>query len=167
MIISIIVAVDKNNAIGINNKLPWNLPADLKYFKEKTLGKTVIMGQKTFESIGKPLPGRNNIVMSLDHNFHPLGCITVRSINDALEKGKNNNEVMIAGGLSIYKQFLPLANKIYLTLIDYQFEADTFFPEINMSQWQEISREKHQSDDKNKYDYTFLILERKNKTFLF
>jgi len=162
MKISIIVAISKNNAIGINNKLPWNLPADLKYFREKTLGKSVIMGQRTFESIGKPLPKRDNIIMSLDNNFNPLGCEVACSIDDALKKVKKKEEIMIAGGLSIYKQFLPLADRIYLTFIDYEFKADTFFPEIDFNQWKEISRNNHKADYENKYNYTFLVLEKKD-----
>jgi dihydrofolate reductase len=161
MKVSIIAAIAKNNVIGKDNKLPWNLPADLKHFRELSLGKPVIMGQKTFESIGKPLPNRINIVLSLDNNFAPTGCFVVRSIKGALEKAGDAKEVIIMGGASIYEQFLPLADKMYLTLIDETFEGDAFFPEFDWADWQKIERVENQPDAKNPYKYTFIILESK------
>jgi dihydrofolate reductase len=158
---SIIAAVGRNNVIGKGNKLPWNLPADLKHFKELTLGKPIIMGQRTFESIGKPLPGRTNIVLSLDENFKPPGCVIAHSIDEALRITEGAKEVMIAGGASVYKQFLPLANKMYLTLIDADFEGDAYFPEFNWEDWEVVEKIGNQPDEKNPYKYTFLTLQRK------
>lgn len=161
MTISIIAAVAKNRVIGKDNKLPWNLPADLKHFKDLTLGKPIVMGQKTFESIGKPLPGRTNVVLTLDKSFNPSGCIMAHSIEEALEKAGNCQEVMICGGASVYKQFLPRADKMYLTLIEGDFEGDAYFPEFDWQDWQETERIENQPDKENHYKYTFLILARK------
>lgn len=162
MVISIIVAIANNWAIGRKNALPWHLPNDLKHFHELTMGKPVIMGQKTFESIGKPLPGRTNIIITLDKNYTAPGCIVVHSIEESLAAAKNFKEAMIIGGASIYKQFLPLAHRLYLTLIDAAIEgADAFFPEIDYSAWQEVDRVENKPDKDNQYPYTFLILERK------
>lgn len=153
MLVSIIAAMGKNRVIGKNNALPWNLPEDLEHFKKLTLGKPVIMGQRTFESIGKPLAERKNIILTKDNNFQPLGCIAVRSIGDALTVADDAKEVMIAGGASVYSQFLPLADRMYLTLIKGEFEGDAFFPEFDWSDWREIERENH---DK----YSFITLEK-------
>lgn len=161
MVISIIAAIAKNGVIGKDNRLPWHLPADFKHFKDKTLGKPVIMGQKTFESIGKPLPGRKNIVLSLDKNFSPSGCIVARSVEDALKAAGDVEEVMICGGASVYKQFLPLAHKLYLTLIDEYCDGDAFFPEFNWSDWQEIEKINNQPDQENPCKYTFITLIKK------
>ena len=162
-IISIIVAIGKNNVIGLKNTLPWNLPADMEHFKQLTKGKSIIMGQKTFESIGKPLIDRINIVLTLDKNFTPSGCQIVHSIKEALEMVKNSKEVMICGGVSIYRQFLPLADRIYLTLIQGDFEGDAFFPEFDRSLWKEVERVENKPDRKNPYKYTFLTLEKDEK----
>lgn len=162
MVISIIAAIAKNRVIGKNNKLPWNLPADLKHFKDLTLGKPIIMGQRTFESIGKALPDRTNIILTLDKNFNPSGCIIAHSIEDALKAAGSAKEVMICGGASVYKQFLPLVHKMYLTLIDENFEGDAYFPEFNRGDWREIDRVENQPDQENPYKYTFITLERKN-----
>ncbi len=158
-----ISAMAENRVIGNKNALPWHLPNDFKNFKEKTLGKTIIMGLKTFESIGsKTLPGRKNIVLNNDPNYKiPENCFLARSIDEVLEMTKDEPEVMICGGASVYKQFFPLANRLYLTFIHQSFEGDTYFPEFNMADWKEVSREDHQLDEKNKYAYSFVILERK------
>ncbi len=161
MIISIIVAIGKNRVIGINNSLPWNLPADLKHFRQITLGKPVIMGQKTFESLGRPLPDRINVILTLDENFQAQGCVIARSIQEALDKMKDAKEVMIIGGASIYKQFLPLADRMYLTLIEEDFEGDAYFPEFDWNDWGEIERIENKPDKDNPYQYTFLTLKRK------
>ncbi|MBU2545168.1 type 3 dihydrofolate reductase [Patescibacteria group bacterium] len=160
MIISIIAAVADNMIIGKNNSLPWSLPADLEYFKKNTLGKPVIMGAKTFQSIGKILPDRKNIILSFDKDYKVEGCATVTSIEDALKEVGENEEVMIAGGASIYKQFLPLANKLYLTFIHHDFEGDTYFPEFDINQWKEVKRIDNEADEKNPYSYSFVILEK-------
>jgi dihydrofolate reductase len=161
MIISIIAAVADNMVIGNKNSLPWNLPADMEYFKKATLGKTIIMGAKTFESIGKVLPNRKNIILSYDKSYKAEGCVIVTSIEQALKEVKEDEEVMIAGGASVYKQFLPLANRLYLTFIHHDFEGDAYFPEFDINQWKEIKRIDNQPDEKNLYSYSFVIFERK------
>ncbi len=163
MIISIISAIAENRVIGNKNTLPWHLPADFKYFKEKTINKTIVLGLNTFKSIGeKPLPNRKNIILNDDLNYvTPDGCFVVHSINELLEMVKNENEVMVCGGASVYKQFLPLANRLYLTYIHQSFEGDTFFPEFDINDWKEVSREDHESDEKNLYPYSFVVLDRK------
>lgn len=161
MIISLIAAIDKNRLIGRKgNALPWCLPADLKRFKEVTMGKPVIMGRKTFESIGRPLPGRTNIVITRNRKYEALGCKVVNSAEEALQASGNALEVLIIGGAEIFAQFMPFANRMYLTLIDYEFEGDVYFPMWNLEEWREVSREPHEPDEKNPYKYTFLILER-------
>lgn len=162
MVISIIVAIGNNRVIGIKNALPWKLPADMEHFHRKTRGKPVIMGQKTFESIGKALPGRINIVLTLDKNFQASNCLLAHSIEEALQTAREKGEeVMICGGVSVYKQFLPLADRMYLTLIDGDFEGDAFFPEFDWNDWQEIEKIENQSDKNNPYKYTFITLQRK------
>ncbi len=165
MLISLIVAIDENNGIGYQNKLPWGygLKADLKRFKELTTGHTVIMGRKTFESIGRPLPNRNNILLTRDTGFKAEGV----EIADALEKAISlaqrggETEAFIIGGANIFEQALPLANKIYLTRVHGQFPADTFFPKIESPPWQKTHKEFHPKDAENLYDTTFEINERK------
>lgn len=163
MVISIIVAIGNNWVIGCKNALPWNLPADMGHFRKLTLGKPVIMGQKTFESIGKALAGRTNIVLTLDKDFQATDCLVAHSIEEALRLAENKEEVMIIGGVSIYKQFLPLASRLYLTLIEGDFEGDAFFPEFHYSDWNEIERVKNDPDKDNQYPYAFLTLERKRR----
>ncbi|MCX6723736.1 MAG: type 3 dihydrofolate reductase [Candidatus Staskawiczbacteria bacterium] len=162
--ISMIAAVAKNRVIGNKNTIPWHLPADFKYFKETTLGKTIVMGLNTFNSIGgKPLPGRKHIILTNDPNFvaPPQDCVVAHSIEEVLAMGKEIPELMICGGASVYKQFLPLAQKLYLTYVHASPEGDTYFPEVNLAEWKEVKREDHKSDEKNKHDYSFVILERK------
>jgi len=162
MIISLIAAMDKNRVIGKGGKLPWNLPADMKYFKDKTLGKPVIMGRKTYESVGKPLPNRTNIIVTHNQDYKAEGCIVVHSVDEALKAAENAEEVMIIGGSQIYEEFLPKANKLYLTIIDTEIEGDTYFPEYKIEEWKEASYEEHERDAENQYDYTFLVFERKD-----
>lgn len=161
--ISIIAAVAENNVIGNKNQIPWHLPADFKYFKETTLGKTVVMGLNTFNSIGgKPLPGRKHVILNKDENYvAPENCVVAHSIEGAIEITKNEPEVMICGGASVYKQFLPLAQRLYLTYVHATPEGDTYFPEVNLAEWNEVKREDRKADDKNSYDYSFVVLERK------
>ena len=163
MTLSIISAVAENRIIGNKNTLPWHMPADFKYFKEATLGKVIVMGLNTFKSIGeKPLPDRKNIILNNDVNYAPpKGCFVARSIDELLEMTKNEPEVMICGGASVYKQFLPLAQKLYLTYIHQNFEGDTYFPEFSLSEWKEVKRIDNKADEKNKYDYSFVVLEKK------
>ncbi len=141
--ISIIVAVDKNGLIGKGNSLPWSFSEDLKYFKEKTMGKFVIMGEKTYDSIGKPLPGRKIIVLSKNKDLNIEGVSVASSIEDALSSAEG--EIMIAGGASVYEQFLGLAKRIYLTVIKKEFEGDVYFPKFNKDDWT-ITEEKESSD---------------------
>lgn len=161
MIISIIVAMADNMVIGNKNSLPWNLPADMEYFRKTTLGKPIIMGAKTFESIGKALPNRKNIILSYDKNYKAEGCIIVTSIEQALKEVEGDEEVMVAGGASVYKQFLSLADRLYLTFIHHDFKGDAYFPKFDINQWKEVKRIDNQPDEKNIYSYSFVVLERK------
>ncbi|MDP2917887.1 MAG: type 3 dihydrofolate reductase [bacterium] len=161
MLISIIAALAKNNVIGQKNKIPWHLPADFAYFRKMTLGKPIIMGAKTFESIGKALAGRKNIVLHQDKNYTAKGCVVVNSIEAALSAAGDAPEVMICGGASVYQQFLPISDRLYLTYIDHEFAGDTFFPEFDREEWRETSRENHAKDANNPYAYAFAVLERK------
>jgi len=160
MIVSIIVAIGENNAIGKNNQLLWHMPNDLRHFKNTTAGRTIIMGRKTFDSVGKPLPKRRNIVVTRQDITIP-GCEVVKTIEDGLALCENEDEVFIGGGAEIYKQAMHLTDRIYLTIIHHSFDADTFFPEINKNEWKEISKKDHHADEQNQYDYSFITLERK------
>jgi dihydrofolate reductase len=159
-LISIIAAVDQGGVIGKGNALPWRLPADLKWFKEKTLGKPLIMGRETCESIGKPLPGRTNIVLSRSWKTAPAGFLVARSAEEALKLAEPASEVMIAGGAQVFAEFLPRSRRIYLTEVGHRFDGDTFFPALDRSKWVERYRESYPQDAKNPYPLTFLILER-------
>ena len=162
MTISLIAAMGKNRVIGNKGKLPWHMPADLKYYQEKTQGKPIIMGRKTFDSMGnKPLPNRVNIIMTHERDYKAEGAIVVHSADEALKAAGNAPEVMVIGGSYIFKEFLPRANRIYLTIIDGDFKGDTFFPEYDVTEWKEISYEEHERDKDNPYDYRFVVLERK------
>lgn len=162
-IISAIAAMSENRVIGNNNQLPWHLPADFKHFKALTTGHPIIMGRKTFASIGKPLPNRTNIIITRDKNFHAAECIVVNSLDAAIEAAQkeNTDEVFIIGGAEIYKQSLPLLNRLYLTIIHREFAGDTFFPELDPKIWHEAERVTHDPDEKNQYNYSFVRLERK------
>ncbi len=156
--VTIIVAIAKNNAIGKGNDLIWYLPADLKRFKKITTGHTIIMGRNTFESIGKPLPNRRSIIITRQKDYKIEGCFTANSIEQALELAKDENEVFIIGGSQIYKQVLEknLVDRLDVTLVHEEFDADAFFPEIDLNIWEETKREDFKSDEKNKYDYSFV-----------
>lgn len=160
MIISLVAAMGRNRVIGKDNALPWKLPADMKRFREITTGHPIVMGRATFESIGRALPNRLNIVMTRDKNYTAEGCRIVHSLQEALQAGAGNDEVMVIGGTSIFVQFLPLAERIYLTVIDHDFEGDAYFPEFDETQWRETERRAYEPDEKNLYRYTFLTLER-------
>ncbi|CAC9545426.1 Dihydrofolate reductase (EC 1.5.1.3) [uncultured Gammaproteobacteria bacterium] len=161
MRLSIIVAMDDNQLIGKDNALPWHLPADLGYFKETTTGKTVLMGRKTYESIGFPLPNRRNVIVSRNADFTAKGCEVVSSITAALELAKHDDEVMIMGGASFYEQMLPSVDRLYITQIEGSYEGDAHFPTFDRSDFSESFRESHQPDDKNPHTYHFTILDRK------
>lgn len=155
-IVSLIAAMAKNRVIGKDNQMPWHLPADLKHFKRVTMGKPIIMGRKTYESIGKALPGRLNIVISRNPDYKLDDSEVVTSLDAALERVANASEVMIIGGGYLYSQTLSLANKLYLTLIDLDVEGDTHFPNYQQLNLQEVSRETFKADDKNPYNYEFV-----------
>jgi dihydrofolate reductase len=161
MIVSLIAALANNNVIGYINQLPWHLPADLKHFKALTLDKPILMGRCTYESIGKALPGRRNIVISRQQNFIAPGCEVVKSVEEALRLTADVAEVMVIGGAKLYQQTLPLANYMYLTLIHHDFHGDTFFPEWKRDEWQEIERSDFPADVKNPYPYSFITYKAK------
>ncbi|WP_435234669.1 type 3 dihydrofolate reductase [Psychromonas sp. PT13] len=161
MKISMIVAMAENRVIGLDNKMPWHLPGDLKFFKRVTLGKPVIMGRKTYQSIGRPLPGRMNIVLTRDNDLHIEGVTCVQTVEQALALVADVEEVMVIGGATIYQQFLSKATRLYLTFIDLNVDGDTLFPDYQaIADWNEIDREAHTADDKNAHNYQFVTLER-------
>ena len=155
--LSIICAMDSNRLIGRNNALPSHLPADLAFFKRTTMGKPIIMGRKTFESIGRPLPGRQNIVVTRDRSYRFDGCDCYHSIEEALDGINNADEAMLIGGASLYQQTLHMATQLYLTQIHHAFEGgDAWFPAIDPEDWTEDWREDHEADDKNAHAYSFI-----------
>ncbi|RSK27303.1 dihydrofolate reductase [Bacillus sp. HMF5848] len=161
--ISFIFAMDKTRLIGKNNGLPWHLPADLKYFKNTTLGHPIIMGRKTYQSIGKALPRRENIIITTDRGFAADSCTVFHSPEEAMRYAITlNKEVFVIGGTQIFKEFFSYADKLYITLIDDVFDGDTYFPPISEDEWKLISKEKGLKDENNPYDYYFLTYVRKN-----
>ena len=155
-LLSLITAMDSNRLIGNNNSLPWHLPADLAFFKATTMGKPVIMGRKTFASIGKALPGRQNIVVTRDCNFDAPDCEVASSIDAAITLVDNAKEVMLIGGASLYQQTIDVADIIYLTLIHHEFKGDTWFPEINPDFWKLVSQDDFEADEKNSFAYSLV-----------
>ncbi|MBF7071844.1 type 3 dihydrofolate reductase [Glaciecola sp. MH2013] len=157
-----IAAMANKRVIGADNDMPWHLPADLKHFRATTMGKPVLMGRKTYESIGKALPGRPNIVVTRNASYQLPDACVVDSMDAAMHEAKEYDEVMIIGGGSIYELMLAKADRLYLTFIDLDVEGDTYFPDYEAyAQWREIAREEHVKDDKNPYNYSFVTLERK------
>lgn len=161
--ITIIAAVAANNALGKNNQLIWHIPADLKRFKKVTSNHHVIMGRKTYESLGKPLPNRTNIIITRNKEYTVEGCVIVNSLQEAIEVVKEDSNPFILGGAQIYKQALDFADKLDLTLVHHNFEADAFFPEIDLKIWKEISREDFKANEKNSYNYSFVTFIKKQK----
>jgi dihydrofolate reductase len=161
MNVSLIVALDRNRVIGLNNEIPWRLPADLKHFRKMTMGKPIIMGRRTYESIGRPLTGRHNIIVTRNRGYQAEGCTIVHSVEEALTIS-NGGEVMVIGGAQLYEQFLPIAKRLFMTLLETEFEGDSYFPEVSGREWVEISRETYGPDDKNPYQYHFIIMERRD-----
>jgi dihydrofolate reductase len=160
--IAIVVAAAENNVIGKDNGLIWHLPADLRHFKQITMGHPILMGRKTYESIGKPLPGRTSIIITTQQDYSAEGCIVTHSLHEALERAKQSNESLyIIGGAEIYKQALPLTDTIYLTRLHHTFDGDVYFPELKEAEWETMEQEHHEPDEKNKYSYSFLTLKRK------
>lgn len=160
MIITIIVATDQNNGIGASNQLMWHLPADLKFFKQTTTGHAIIMGRKTFDSIGKPLPNRQSLVISKQQNLVIEGAQVFNAVADALTACEGQKEIFIIGGAEIYKLALPFANKIYLTKVNGVFNADVFFPNILATEWKESEHTFYPKDEKNAFDFTLITLVR-------
>ncbi|MCJ1907440.1 dihydrofolate reductase [Planococcus ruber] len=157
--ISLMVAHDPNRVIGINNELPWHIPEDLAYFKKHTVGKSIIMGRNTFESIGRPLPKRKNIVVTRNEHYHADGIEIVHNLDEAMERGKGmNDEIMVIGGEQIFRSILPKADRLYITLVQKEFEGDTFFPEYG-NEWELVSRSDHLSSAGIPFSY--LVYERK------
>jgi dihydrofolate reductase len=160
MIVSIIVAMDDNRGIGYQNRLPWRLPDDLKRFKRLTMGHHIIMGRKTFESIGKPLPGRTNIVVTYNPNYRPEGCLVAHSFEKALALARDRweEEVFVIGGAELFDEALEIADRVYLTRVHAQVEADVIFPDFDESEWHVIISSFHPADEVNQFDSTFLHL---------
>ena len=160
MIISIIAAMDRNRLIGNNNELPWHLPADFAHFKAVTMGKPILMGRKTYESIGKPLPGRTNIVMSRQ-GFQAEGIVSVSSICEATALTINDDEVMLIGGSSIYESMVDVVDRMYLTYVDGEFSGDAWFPDFSAEDWEVSEDITVKADEKNKYDCRFVTYDKK------
>jgi len=158
--LSLIWAMDNNRLIGKDNALPWKLPADMAWFKASTMGKPILMGRKTYESIGRPLPGRTNLILTRQTGLKIDGCRVIHSLDEALVTVPDADEIMVMGGAEIYALLLDQADRLYITEIDGAFEGDAWFPEFDRDQWQEIRRESHQPDEKNAYAYAFIMLER-------
>lgn len=159
--ISLIVAIADNRVIGKDNQLIWHLPADLKRFKQLTMGHHMVMGRKTFDSIGKALPGRTSVVITRQHGWKKENVIKANSLQSALSLCGTNTEIFIIGGAQIFSEALSLADKIYLTHIHYTFDGDVFFPELNEDNWETTFNELHKADEKNPFDYSFINYERK------
>ncbi len=160
MKIAVISAMAENRVIGKENDLPWRLPADLRHFRRLTLGKPVIMGRRTYESLGRPLPDRTNIIVTGNRRYQAAGCTIVHSLEEAMGQAAGAPEVMVIGGGSLYAEALPRAHRLYLTLVHRVFAGDVSFPEFDLSQWREVEREDHGPDERNPVAYSFITLER-------
>lgn len=156
MKLSLIAAIAKNGVIGLDNRLPWHLPEDLKRFRKPTIGKPILMGRKTFDSLPGILDGREHIVLSRDKNYRPKGCTLFRSLPDALKVLHKHAEVMVMGGYLLYEECLPLADNLYLTLIDKEFQGDAYFPEIDPERWKTIERSDFKATEKRPFAFAFL-----------
>lgn len=160
-LISIIAAMTDDRVIGINNSLPWKLPSDMKWFRQQTLGKPILMGRKTFESFGsRPLPERTNIIVTRDHAYQAEGAVVVHSIDEALQAAGKVEEIMIIGGASFYQQTLPQVRRMYLTRVHADVAGDAWFPEFDESQWLQVKRIDCEADERNAYAHSFIILQR-------
>jgi len=158
--VSLIVAMAKNRVIGKNNTLPWHLPADLKHFKALTMGHHIVMGRKTYESIGKPLPGRTSVVVTRNEDYAVPGVLVVNSLSAAIKAGSGDEEIFVIGGAEIYRQAITLADRIYLTEIDAEIPGDAHFTELNIKEWQETKRDSHAPDEKNRFSYHFVTYDK-------
>jgi len=162
-LICLIVAMAQNGVIGRDNTLPWHLPQDLKRFKAITLGKPILMGRKTFESIGKPLPGRTNLVLTRDRHWRAEGVVVAHSVEDAIERARGAAELMAIGGAEVYRLLMPVARRIYLTHVHADVPGDTYFPDFDPTQWVDAQCTTHPADEKNAYAMTFVTLEHRGK----
>lgn len=158
--LSLIAAMARNRVIGLHNRLPWRLPADMKRFRELTTGHAIIMGRKTFDSLPRPLPNRTNIVVTRDREYRPDGATVVHSIEDAIARAGADREVFVIGGEQIYRQTLPIADRLYLTLVDNDFDGDAWFPAYDAHEWKEIASEQLPPDEKNSQGMRLVTLER-------
>ena len=161
MQLSIIVAMDRNRVIGRGGALPWHISSDLKNFKKITMGKPILMGRKTHDSIGKPLPGRENIILTNNKKYSAEGCTVKNTLDEVYSYCEKQLELVVMGGAILYSQTLDKADKLYITKVNASVNGDTFFPEYKSSQWREISRESFNADENNEFDYSFTVLERK------
>ncbi len=161
--ISLIAAVSRNGVIGRQNQLPWHLPDDLRRFRAITTGHTIISGRKNYESIGKPLPNRRNIVVTRQQGYQAPGCQVANSLDEALSTATSEGEIFVIGGAELYAIALPLATRLYLTEIHAEVPGDTYFPPLEQAGWREISRERHAADDRHAHAFSFVVLERKRK----
>ena len=162
MVVSMIAAMDKNRLIGNGPDIPWQMPVDQRHFRDMTIGKPVVMGRKTFETLKRPLGKRRNIVLTRNTAYEvPKGCIVAHSVEEVLKLCEGTEELMICGGAPIYEAFLPHANRLYLTQIHATFKGDVYFPAFDMEAWEEVKRIDGEPDEKNPYPYSFLFLERK------
>ncbi|VUD62194.1 Dihydrofolate reductase type 3 [Thalassocella blandensis] len=166
--ICIVVAVAENGVIGVDNGLPWKLSADLKYFKQVTMGHPMVMGRLTFDSIGRPLPGRKTVVVTRQQDWSCDGVDVAHDLTEALQKAQDLSDemgvdkIMLVGGAQLYKQALPLCQRLYLTRVEASIDGDAFFPALDLNQWEEVSNERYEADSNNSYAYSFLQLKRKS-----
>ena len=164
MLISMIAAIDKNRLIGNGPDVPWQMPVDRRHFRDMTVGKPVVMGRKTFETLKRPLGKRRNIILTRNTTYKaPKDCIVAHSVADVLENCKGAEELMVCGGAPIYQAFLPYANRLYLTQIHAAFEGNVYFPEFDITAWEEVKRIDGEPDERNPYSYSFLFLERRGE----
>jgi len=161
MRLSIVVAMDGNRLIGKDSGLPWHLPADLAFFKKLTTGNTILMGRKTFYSIGRPLPNRRNIVITRNADIEITGCEVVNSIEEALSLAQGETEVMVIGGAKLYQQILPIVDRLYITQIEGEFDGDTYFPSYSEAEWSKISLDSREPDENNHHKCHFITLDRR------
>ena len=159
MTISFVVAYDRRRAIGKDNRLPWRLPDDMRHVRDVTMGKPLIMGRRTWESIGRPLPGRTSIVLTRDREFRCDGCLIARTADEALTLAGAAPEVIVFGGAGVFEEYLPLADRIYLTAVDAEVEGDTYF-DMGKDDWRVVTNERHEADDRHKYAFNIYVLDR-------
>lgn len=161
-VIAAIVAMAENRVIGINNQLPWHLPADLHHFKQLTTGHAILMGRKTHESIGRPLPNRLNLIMSRDRSYMADGCVTVSSLDEALAEAakQHHTQLFVIGGAEIYQLLMPQISQLYLTIVHQTVNGDAVFPAIDQQQWEELDRVRHEADEKNTFAYSFVTMKK-------